>query len=450
MQQIADRLEEICQKYIPAFKRKADAAEKTIWEFRKKHAVAFFIILTLLGSAITFARRIDAVSYPQFWAEDGVFWYSEAYNTEHWYSPLLEPKQKYYQSVSRLGAMVAMPFDIGYTPLIFNTLAVLITVLTGVYLLSSRFDTLIPKLSHRVILFLVYLCIPGVAEVHANLTNAQWHLALLMILVIVASPPKKVSEFIFDAIVLIIAGLSGPFVFFGVITFFLYLVFKRSKEKLALFGILLLTFLIQIHSYLFIVVPGAERSSAPLGANSILFLEILSRNVFLNGIVGTDISRSISKLPLYEAGVLPVIIGVSGLLLLSYFLYHASLEGRLFVGFAFMILLAGMLSPQVSLTKAQWPIMANGSGGRYYFLPILGWMFTLLFLTLKAPSRYVQRFCFVLSFIFIIYAVPTNFILKPLKNFHFKEQVAEFHNLSSGESYTFQFPPSWKVTLVKK
>ncbi len=450
MQKIADRLKGLYQKYTPAFKKKSDTAEKTLWEFRKKHAVAFFIILTLLGSVITFARRIDAVSYPQFWAEDGVFWYNEAYNAEHWYSPLLEPKQKYYQSVSRLGAMVAMPFDIGYAPIIFNTLAVLITVLTGVYLLSSRFDMLIPKLSHRVILFLAYLCIPGVAEVHANLTNAQWHLALFMILVIVATPPKKVSQFTFDAIVLIIAGLSGPFVFFGVITFFLHLLFKRSKEKLALFGILLLTFLVQVHSYLFIVVPGAERSSAPLGANGILFLEILSRNVFLKGILGVDLARSISKFSLYEAGVLPVIIGITGLLLLGYFLYHAPLEGRLFVGFAFMILLAGMLSPQVHLTKAQWPIMANGSGGRYYFLPILGWMFTLLFLAFKAPSRYIQRLCLMLSFIFIIYAVPTNFILRPLKNFHFKEQVAEFHNLSSGESYTFKFPPSWKVTLVKK
>ena len=186
---------------------KAEAALLKIY----KHKIIFFICLFVLTFGITITRRPDAVIEPQFWAEDGVVWYNDAYSATNPLKPLLLPVCGYFQTISRIGAMIAVSFDIGHAPLIFNLIAILITVLPVLFFLSSRFEKLIPKISHRLFLSLAYLCIPGASEVHANLTNAQWHLAMLMILVVVAPASKKILWQIFDGLALLISGLSGPF-----------------------------------------------------------------------------------------------------------------------------------------------------------------------------------------------------------------------------------------------
>ena len=35
----------------------------------------------LLGVLLVILRRPDAVTYPQFWAEDGSSWFADAYNS---------------------------------------------------------------------------------------------------------------------------------------------------------------------------------------------------------------------------------------------------------------------------------------------------------------------------------------------------------------------------------
>ena len=416
----------------------------------KTGTVILLILIFFLFAGIVISRRVDSVVYPQFWAEDGVFWYSEAYNTTNPVTLFLIPKQGYFQTISRVGGAVGVLFDIRQAPLIFNLVAIAIQVLPALFFLSRRFEKIAPKLYQRFFLGLAYLILPGTAETHANLTNAQWHLAILMFLLIVAAPAKNNYWRIFDVIFLLLAGLSGPFIFFAFPISLAYFYFtKNFREKILSFNVLALTFLLQIYSFFFIV-SDAARSKEQLGANLINFFKILAGDVFVTGIYGLNHYQHLTHSHAWKDGTLPVIFGTAGIILLGYIFWKSTIELRLFIIYAFMILAAGMASPMVSLDKPQWQLMAGGSGNRYYLLPILAWIVSLIWLAFYGSGKIYRGLAIVLLLIFIFVGVPRDYIFKPKKNFHFQEQAQAFNKLPAGQPYTFKFIPKWTMTLIKK
>jgi|GEM_PF-785384 len=414
----------------------------------RKRAI-LLLVFFVLASLITIARRVEVVTEPQFYAEDGVLWYAEAYHAESSLDPFFIPKQGYFQTVSRIGAWFSMLIDIQYAPLLFNLFAVFITVLPAVFFLSSRFDTLVPHLSYRVFLALAYILLPGASEVHANLTNAHWHLAIFMGLVIIASPSRSIGWLALDTIVLGVAGLSGPFIFFAWPLFAGYLYFRRSKEKSFLFLIFTLAFLVQAYSFLFIE-NDAPRSSAPLGATFVNFSMILGGNVFLKGMLGPQVTNEIRDLTFWNNGVLPVAVTFIGFTILGYFFYKARLEARLFVLFFFLILAGSLAFPMAHLTKPQWDAMSGGGTGRYYYLPILGWITALAYLFAIERNKKLQCIFGVALLVFVLMAIPMDFEVKKLRNYHFPEQVERFRAIEPGMSQSFKIPPGWTMTLVKR
>ncbi|NTV41430.1 MAG: hypothetical protein HGA61_04115 [Candidatus Moranbacteria bacterium] len=256
--------------------------------------------------------------------------------------------------------------EIGQVPLVFNLFAIAFQILPAMFFLSSRFRGLISKFYLRFLIGLGYFLILGAGETHANLTNVQWRLALLMFLIIIAPESKKIGWKVFDGVMLLLAGLSGPFVFFAFPLAGVYFYLKSFKKYVDRFVILLVTFSIQIYSFLFIV-SDATRSTAPLGVSFSNFFKILAGDVFVRGILGVDYMRKVMGLEAWKNDFLPITFGILGIFMLGYVFWKAQLEIKLFIVFCFLILAAGMASPQVSLVKPQWEVMKGGSGGRYYF-----------------------------------------------------------------------------------
>ena len=71
-----------------------------------------------------------------------------------------------------------------------------------------------PSQPARVLFALIYLLLPDSAEVYANLTNVQWHLAFFAFIVLASTPPPGWRGAALDAAVLLLSGLSGPFSLF--------------------------------------------------------------------------------------------------------------------------------------------------------------------------------------------------------------------------------------------
>jgi len=410
-----------------------------------------YCLIALLFCLIVISRRPDVVTYPQFYAEDGAHWYSEAYQADHFWEPFLVPIQKYYQTVSRVGGLAGNLVDIRYAPLVFNLFAILIQISPALFFLSSRFDGLVPGFSRRLLWGLIYLMLPGTGETHANLTNAMWRLTLLMLLVIIAPAGKKAGWKIFDCLVLLLAGLSGPFVFIAFPLAVLFHLCRKSLAEASLkLGILAVTFLIQLHSFLFIVVQHAQRSDQSLGVSSGRLLKIIAGDVFVRGILGVHTLTKIMSLGIWHGGLLPLMITLAGAGMLGYVLWNARLELKLLIVFSFLILAAGLASPQVSLTIPQWKAMAEGSGERYYFFPILAWVISLGWILRNARLKSFKCVAVVFLLAMLMIGIPKSWVFASYKNHDFARQVQEFKKTGPGEVYKFRIAPEWVMPLVRK
>ena len=194
------------------------------------------------------------------------------------------------------------------------------------------------------------------------------------------------------------------------------------------------------------------RSKEVLGASFLNFFKILSGDVFIRGIFGMKYCIEITSGVIYKTEKLSVLIGMVGVFLLGYAFYKARLELRLFLIFSFLIFFASLITPQVSLVKPQWNIMANGLGeGRYYFFPHLAWIIALVFLAFSQKNKFIKFFSgFLLVCLFFV-GIPNDFKIKTFKNYYFQNQVQEFEKLNPGESYTFNINPVGRqFTLIKK
>jgi hypothetical protein len=144
--------------------------------------------------------------HAQFYAEDGAYFYSDAY--QFGWRCLLMPYGGYLSTLQRLIGLLAQLVPFGLAPLVMNLCAIAIQILPVNLFLSARFKAI----SYNVRLFasLLYLAIPNAFEIHANTTNIQWHLALLALLVLLSQAEAAKAWRYFDYAVLFFALLDGP------------------------------------------------------------------------------------------------------------------------------------------------------------------------------------------------------------------------------------------------
>src|SRR5690606_38118115 len=153
--------------------------------------------------------RPDALTNPQFWAEDGRLWFAAAHNRGPLVA-LLEPAAGYFQTFSRLTAAAGVAVGLRAAPLVFNVAAIVGQALPPLYLLSSRLAGAIPDWRLRALAALILIGLPNSFEVQSNVTNVQTHLAILGFLIVVADAPRRRAWAACDLLLLIVGGLSGP------------------------------------------------------------------------------------------------------------------------------------------------------------------------------------------------------------------------------------------------
>lgn len=406
------------------------------------HTFVFFAAALLLIS-----RRPDALLNAQFWAEDGIVWYYSAYMLGP-LKALLVPHTGYYQTLPRLVAAFSLWFPFVWAPLIFNLVAISIQILPVVVLLSSRYDRIIPVFQARILLALAYLVVPN-AEVHANLTNAQWHLSLTVAMIVLAEPSKQWSWRCFDVITLAIAAVSGPFcLILAPIT--LFRSYVRQERWLLLLGLILgFGAIIQLTAY--ILQSNVPRLSerVPLGASPTLFFRIVGGQVFTQTVLGYTGYIWVSSQSFW-LGVFPVIVTLCGLIMLAYAVGRGSLELRLFTLFAAWITFGALVTPVASLTIPQWEILAlPGSGLRYWRIPVLAFILVLGYVAYQAPVRVFKWMAVTLL---LVTAVGNLYDWRydPWEDLHWRDHAQAFMVAEPGTQVNIPIQPKgWSLPLVK-
>lgn len=405
----------------------------------------FFVVVAAL--AIVVSRRPDALLNAQFWAEDGTYWYAEAYNFGAIHSLLL-PHTGYFQTVSRLTAAFALMFPLAWAPFIFNSVAIIAKVLPVILILSSRFSSVIPSFKTRVLLSFIYLALPNSWEVHANLTNAQSHLALLAFMVIIAKPNDHLAWRLFDIVLVLLSGLSTPSSILLIPIAARWWWIHRGKWPLIILITTCCCGLIQATSFL--LTAQQTRTLEPLGAMPGLFIRILSGQVFLAALIGQKgYGQIFSPSGWYTA--FASVVAVMGLMAVVKALFKAPEELRLFIIFAAMMFGSALITPNVSAAVPRWEVSTwPGVNSRYWFIPMIAFVTVLLWMTGESCSR-IWRVVASLALLVMVVGTILDWRHPPYIDFQFREHARQFETAPKGAEVIIPInPPGWSMRLIKK
>lgn len=161
-------------------------------------------LLPLIFVAVALKSN-DALSVPQFWAEDATVFFKGQYG--HAWPQLFVPYAGYLLFVPRLLAWLASIFSPTVAPLIYNFFAVAVS--------SASIAFTASKLRHIVplpLLLASFLLVPTNGEVFGTLTNIQWFLQFVLAIGCFTSPVDTHGWRAWGrAIAMFALALTGPF-----------------------------------------------------------------------------------------------------------------------------------------------------------------------------------------------------------------------------------------------
>lgn len=402
----------------------------------RAHSVRLHQAMIFTFSAVLIVlRRPDAVTNPQFFSEDLAIWYADAYQ-HNWLTALLVPYAGYFQVLPRLAAAVSLLVPLHLAPLVLNLIGISIQCLPVCYLLSVR-SAEWGSLPCRVSLALGYLLLPNSSEVHVTVTNAQWHLSVLAILLLVGQPAHTKSECWFDRCILALCGLTGPFcILLSVFAWFR----ERDKPLKEHTSILMICSVVQIIPIL--CTAGILRSAKPTGASVALLLRLIGGHLTLG------LLRGENELPRTAPATSLVLAAVFGLVLTLHAVRVGCRPLRITILFASLLLASALKNPLV-IGKPTWDVLAGTVALRYWYVPTLAFTWALIWCCFYSRARMARIICMAT----LACSLPTilkEFRLPPYPETGFCWAARSFETAPSGTSVTVPaYPRFWDVIIQK-
>jgi hypothetical protein len=350
---------------------------------------------------------------------------------------LLWPHTGYLQTFSRLVFLASTVLPIGWVAFFGTVMALLARAAVVAFLWSSRFSWL--DGGARFLLSLYMLLMPGLSEVHANVTNTHWYIGLYGLMVLLADAPRSRTAKTHDIIALVLFGLSGPFAIFALPVVGLRWYFARSQ-----FGrddaIVSCLALLQLSLIMF---SGDVRTGGSLGADLALFLQILSGRILAGSFLPADVSTAVVQswfwiivLLVLGSWATAITVWKWGWRPLALFLFAGALLG------------AALASPASLSTEPQWPMLLTAAAARYYVVPHIAVFVAILGLCGSFAKKNAVALC---TFGFILIVLLAPFLqLPPVAGPSFAKSAALFEEASPGEIVQIPIsPPGWEMTITK-
>ncbi|PYG50412.1 hypothetical protein DEU53_102376 [Pantoea sp. AG1095] len=399
-----------------------------------------------LAFVLLVLRRPDIITNAQPWAEDGRVWMAGIYNDGFWASLFL-PQNGYYQTISRITYGFSLLFGIENASLLANIIAILIRCMFVGFIISHRMNFI--DLKYRFIACFYFIIMPNVDEAFVNITNAHWYLSIYLIAVLIAPPPSSIKESIHDYIILIISGLSGPFVVFIAPCLIIKRIAERGGFVNAIKGInkfdltMAVCCIIQITAIL--TSPENSRSTAPLGDSFSNLVKIISYRI----VAGTFLNNSIvANIPKHE--LLRSLLFIVLVLPILYFTFKGSWRFRTAALFPILMFGFALAKPMMSTTDPQWPVFLGPDNGKRYFI-VTNFAFFCLVLYMADKVKILKNQLLFFIIAFTIICTTTDFRMKPFPDVGYNEDLKKFATLPHGEKMIIRInPPGWTMELLKK
>ena len=412
--------------------------------------MAVFFVISV---ALIFSRRPQDLIHPQFFAEDGNVWFAQAYDIS-WLRSLTFPQASYFQVLPRLAAGLALWVPLRLAPLVMNLVGAFIQALPGIALLSRRCSTW-GSLPVRMCLAGLYLANPNAPEIHVVATNAQWHFALLLVLLAFSQSPKTVLGKTGDIAAFVLGAFSGPFCIALIPALLCFWWFKRERWSLILVACIAIGIAFQVHTILYgkdyippagtgiLLMPGriqAER--LPLGATPSLLVRILGGDIVLNSIIGVS---NVSRTPLFV--LLPVLL--LGIAVVIFGLRWGPIGFRMLSLMTLILTVASLKSPDVFGSVNRWTALVGDTGMRYYFLPSIVFLWSAVYCATRASIKTIRLTGLAVLLIVTLGAIR-RWEYPRWPDYRFNDSVDRLHRAKPGEHVLIPiYPAPWTMTLDK-
>jgi len=407
------------------------------------------VLIFLIAFAIVYLRRPDALTNAQFYAEDGAVWYPQAY--QFGVRSFLIPVAGYLHALIRSAALFSLLFPFSQAPLVMNLCAIVVQILPVNVFLSSRFS----RISFRMRLLgaFLYMALPNSYEIHANITNVQWHLVLLACLLLLARPAEGMAWKIFDGAVLILTPLSSPI---GILLVPVAAVLwwrDRAPQRAAAAAFLIpgaviegITILFHLHTRQLGNLAAGGLVSSENGATIARLVHILGRQIFLASLVGLNTQNMFS-----EASFIGIAAAAVGLTVLAYALWRGPVEIKLFILFALTALAVALISPLAGPPDLpQWEWLCQGAGNRYYFLPMLAFLASLFWLIGYPRAPQNLRYLGLILLLLLPVGIFQDWQFPAFRDYQFQRYADQFDRARSGDKLTIPINPGLSMNIIKR
>ncbi len=402
------------------------------------------VVIFFTGFLIFFSRNPDNILNAQFWAEDGVSWFADALNTNYSISTLFYTYTGYLTVVQRLTALISGIFSLYWQPYVYSVIALCIQCLPLVYLWSTRTNFITQNM--KIYISIVYVLLPFTQEIHGNITNSQWYLAVLLFMLLFIKESKKRSTRLVDCSLIIIASLSGPFSIFltPVVLFEIY----RKKSIEFRHKILIICAIVQAACMLFTRSPSENIN---MGYSITKLFNIIAGQIFGAGLYGTEALTSFTSKPWVGPTV-----SILGIQLFIYIFIKSNKYLRYYLVYSSSIFLASLISViKIDPGYNWWYYFGTvGFGGRYYYLLHLGVYIGLgwLVLSTKKINSLLRVVAAIIIISSLLIGVPRDYMYEKAVDRNYKGFIDQYYGLDSGQSMSIPINPGgvWQAILIKK
>lgn len=431
-------------------------------------------LLVLAGiatAALWFSHLPSLLLHAQFYADDGR-WYATAYQ-EGALPSLFQPDAGYLVLFQRLAAAAALALPTIAAPTFFNVVALLLEVAGICYLLSSRMAPAIPGLWVRVAIALLVVALPNAYDTSGNLTNSQWHLALIAFLVLFARAPRRVWGWITDGTIVVLAGLTGPYsLLLAPIALWRWVEERTDRRRLLLLVASGACAAVQMG---IILTHRGERVSGPLAAGPLPLVTMLGRQLTLGLVAGAHGLRMLVATPVGDNPALLTLLAAAPLAVCAWAAWRGPAILRAFSLFALLELVVALADP--SIGPPRWPNLGRPAdvvhfqpgGIRYFLYPLLafalslGWLaWTRLIHPLSGARRpgrdRLARLPALLAglgaavlLLLAARAAAEDWLYPPYLNLHWATQVQRLETAPRGTAVVIPINPGgWALNLVAR
>ncbi len=372
-----------------------------------------------------------------------MIFYQEAYHVG--LGALFNSYAGYFHTIQRLVAACVVHLPLARAPFLFNAAAFVVQFLPVLLIVSPRTDSLFSNPQDKYVFAFLYLACPLNIDTYVTLTNIQWYLPVWILFYLLADRASSRAGRWVEYLLLGLACLTGPFVFFLLPLYGLLLYRKKARFD-PVHGVILFTgFVIQLLAVLHTSNPTPASHNLPLLA------KVFSVKIFWNSLFGAKGQQYLLGNAVYYANAWFQFSGF-GLWLLTTFLAYRTRDVVLiaFTAFALLVALSGFYRGLHDFES--WGVNPV-DGGRYANNAVLALLYAYYVIYRQAQrSGGYGRYLFGLFFgLGCLVAIPFDFTITRMVDLRWQDQVPQYALAKPGQEVVLPInPPGWKLTLVKR